>query len=276
MAVGAFWVLWGAQLYLSSRNEEALVERLTQTPLLVVEAIMLGSLLLSLLHLGTPVIAYRAVTNLRSSWLSREIFFAVLFTGTSIVFTAMQYWQVGSDGLRSGAAWLAVFFGFMLIYSMSKLYMIRTVPSWNTIYTMISFFLTALILGGLLISVVFVVNTPGEFIPDSSSAYKVVASISGLVLILLGGRFVSILTRIVQMLSGSIGEKESVQGLIEQYKNIFYIRLLMGILGMAFLGFMVFQTRSDPSLYAVCFTLVLVAELLDRYLFYTAREVSGM
>lgn len=275
MAVGAFWVLWGAQLYFSSRNK-VLLQGVALMPLLVAEVIMLISLLVSLLHLGSPQIAYRAITNLRSSWLSREILFGVLFTGTSVVFTAMQFWQISSGGVRSGIAWLAAYFGLMLVYSMSRLYMVRTVPFWNTNYTLLTFFLTSIILGGLLVSVVFMVNPPVRFAPDPSLFLKVVVSITALVFLSLGTEFVAILGKTVQLLSGSLGQKESILALFKQYKKVFSMRLLIGVLGMVTLGLMIFQTRYDVWYFAAAFTLILLAELLDRYLFYTAREVSGI
>lgn len=276
MAVGAFCVLWSLQLYYSSRYENVLIEPVMLAPLLVLEVVMLGSLLISLLHLGSPGIAYRAIANLRSSWLSREILFAVLFTGTSVIFAGMQLWQIGSFGLRSGVAGLAAFFGLMLIYVMSRLYMIRTVPFWNTNYTLLSFFLTSIILGGLLVSGVFLMNPPVRFAPDPSLFLKIVVSITTLVFLSLGTEFLAILGKTVQLLSGSLGQKESILALFKQYKNVFSMRLLIGVLGMVTLGFMVFQTRYDVWHFTAAFTFILLAELLDRYLFYTAREVSGI
>lgn len=276
MAVGAFCVLWGLQLYYFSRYEVFLVEQVTLAPLLVLEAIMLGSLLISLLHLGSPGIAYRAIANLRSSWLSREILFAVLFTGTSVIFTGMQLWQIGSFGLRAGVAGLAAFFGLMLIYVMSRLYMIRTVPMWNTGYTLLSFLLTAFILGGLLVTFTIRIYTPEVFISGSSSALVMVTSISGLIFFLLGSELVLIFAKFVHMVSGSPGMKEAALALFDKYKHVFYLRLVIGASGMGTLGFMIFQARYDSGFYYICFTLVLVAELLDRALFYTARDVSGM
>lgn len=276
MAVGAFCVLWGLQLNYSSQLETTLLEHITLAPLLIAVATMVMSLLFSLLHLGSPTIAYKAIINLRSSWLSREILFAVLFTGTSVIFAGMQFWQIASFGFRSGVAGLAAFFGLMLIYVMSRLYMIRTVPIWNTGYTLLSFFLTAFILGGLLVAFTIRIYTPGYFIYGLSSALIMVTSISGLVFFLLGSEFVSILAKFVHMVSGSPGMKEAALALFDKYKHVFYLRLVIGALGMGILGFIIFQARYDTGFYYICFTLVLVAELLDRYLFYSARDVSGI
>ena len=275
-AVGAFWVLMATHLYFSSRFGSVQKEGLALTPLLVIEAIMLSSLLVSLAHLGTPSNAYRAVANFRSSWLSREISFAVLFTLTSGAFTYLSWGQVGSANLRSSVAWLAMIFGFLLVYSMSRLYMLRTVPVWNTLFTLISFFLTALILGGLVVGAVFTISQAEGFPSDASLDINVLVMITTGALLLLGGEFVLVPARVVRLVSGSNGEKETLQKLFQRYKSVFYCRLLMGIGGSAFLFFILLQTRYDPVFYAVCFAFILLAELSDRFLFYAARDVSGI
>ena len=40
---------------------------------------------ISTLHLGKPMRAYRSIFNLRTSWLSREILFFILFLGSSVI-----------------------------------------------------------------------------------------------------------------------------------------------------------------------------------------------
>ena len=58
------------------------------------------------LHLGRPSNAWRALGNLRSSWLSREIFFASAFTaalGASALFSLVKGSSVVLDRLHGGA-----------------------------------------------------------------------------------------------------------------------------------------------------------------------------
>ena len=110
-------------------------------PLLMILVTMHVSMFVALTHLGSPWIAYKAIANLRNSWLSREILTANFFIGTAVAFTAMQGLEIGSTGMRAAVAWLTVLAGASLLYSMSQVYMLRTVPIWNTIYTPLSFFL---------------------------------------------------------------------------------------------------------------------------------------
>src|SRR5512139_3577988 len=67
MAVGTFWLL-------------SVLNGLGAVKLLILTAIMLVALAASFLHLGSPFNAWRAFSGWRSSWLSREVLCAALFT----------------------------------------------------------------------------------------------------------------------------------------------------------------------------------------------------
>jgi anaerobic dimethyl sulfoxide reductase subunit C (anchor subunit) len=95
--------------------------------------------LASFLHLGTPLNAWRAVNHLRKSWLSREILMLSLF-GASWLFALFL------PGMGNFPLALT---GIGLVYSMAQVYRIKAVPAWNTWRTGATFFLSAVILGGL-------------------------------------------------------------------------------------------------------------------------------
>lgn len=273
MAVGAFWILMAVQQDIGSRYGSVQATTLILPPLMIVEAIMLFSLPISLAHLGSPLIAFRAIANFRSSWLSREIVFALLFTVSSVVFTYVLWGQIGSTAIQMAIAWLAAIFGFLLIYSMSRLYMLRTVPVWNTLFTPFSFFLTALLLGGLVVGTGLAHKANFLFTPLEIDALSMVTI--G-VLFILGSGFFLEFFRIVNYFSGSGKKKETLLRLLEDYLGVFLYRLLFGMAGSACLVFMLLETSFAPYIYALCFLLVLIAELANRFLFYTARDYSGI
>ncbi len=100
--------------------------------------------LVSFLHLGKKRNAWRAVTHLRKSWLSREILLAGLFGITWAVTAGMAWvWQA------SPSPWPMVLMGCSLVYCMARVYRLRAVPSWNTWRTPAAFYLTTLSLGFL-------------------------------------------------------------------------------------------------------------------------------
>ena len=95
MAVGGLWILGVLRIWVAWQAGVATAEALTAGPLLVVGLLMILALVASLLHLGAPGEAWRVVANVRSSWLSREILFALLFGGTSVLLGAMQWFGWG-------------------------------------------------------------------------------------------------------------------------------------------------------------------------------------
>jgi DMSO reductase anchor subunit len=89
-------------------------------------------LLSSTFHLANPKNAWRAVSRFRTSWLSREGVFAIVFMPLallylgSILFDAPQWLRVGSGFLTAVMAWITVFSTGM-IYACLK-----TIRQWNT------------------------------------------------------------------------------------------------------------------------------------------------
>jgi DMSO reductase anchor subunit len=120
---------------------------------LFVLAVVLGLLavaaLLSLFHLHHPLRARRVLMNIGTSWLSREIFFEIGFMALVTLGLFMAWRQPAGGHLLKGIVAAAGLAGILFILSMSKLYMLRTVPAWNRAYTPLSFFLTSLSLGAL-------------------------------------------------------------------------------------------------------------------------------
>lgn len=124
---------------------------------LVVVGVMLGiGILASLLHLGNPRNAVRAASNWRASWLSREILAAGAFGGLLVVTGAVTLVaallpDVVSAGM-SGAVRplllvLTVIAGIALLAAMTRLYAVRTVPSWDPAAVAANFAGAALLLG---------------------------------------------------------------------------------------------------------------------------------
>jgi formate dehydrogenase iron-sulfur subunit len=93
----------------------------------------------SLLHLGRPIHAWKALRNLRRSWLSREAALLGAYAGLAVV-------AVGVPALAPAAAVT----GVAGVFASGRLYVVPGRPSWDTPFTIAAFFLTALALGPLL------------------------------------------------------------------------------------------------------------------------------
>ncbi|WP_283603460.1 dimethyl sulfoxide reductase anchor subunit family protein [Serratia proteamaculans] len=138
-------------------TEEKRFNALRKMAVAILAVNIIGSLL-SLLHLGSPTGAYRAILGIGHSWLSREVvaFFllnAVVFSWAAILFRFNR-----SQALIRGVSLLASVAGLAaILVSAQVYYQMSSHPLWHSPITHLSFIATALLLGfttlGLRISV---------------------------------------------------------------------------------------------------------------------------
>ena len=100
----------------------------------------------SFLHLGNPANAPRALNNLSGSWLSREILAIGVFS-VSLVFILILGWKTGHAEYSKYLILFSSFSGLALLWMMIRIYVMPTIPAWNSWYTPVSFVSTALSLG---------------------------------------------------------------------------------------------------------------------------------
>ena len=96
------------------------------------------ALAVSLLHLGRPLYAWKALRNLRRSWLSREVALFGAYGGLAALAVGVP-----------AAAPLAAIVGAAGVYASGRLYMVPGRPAWCSSLTLVRFGATALALGGL-------------------------------------------------------------------------------------------------------------------------------
>src|SRR5512142_550671 len=149
MSVGAFVVLGIVHFFVRRTAGEDQADELSDRALLAIWPVLGLGLVASLLHLGNPFNAYRAVANLGSSWLSREIFCGVLFAAAGVLFAFLQWRKIGSFNLRMLVGWVAALIGLALIFAMANAYMVPARPAWNLITTPLQFYTTTGLLGVL-------------------------------------------------------------------------------------------------------------------------------
>jgi len=266
MAAGIF-LFAGLPFFLSAGAGGNAATRETQ---LIVLAVVLGLLamaaLLSFFHLHHPFRARRVLINLRTSWLSREIFFELGFMAL-VAFGALLAWRRPAEGiLLKGILAAAGLAGILFILSMSKLYMLQTVPPWNQAYTPLSFFMTSLSLGAL---AAVLVRASGADTPSRSGAY-----------ILLAFVFVAAeaaLSFLIAPGHGVFGYRPgpSLRPPAEAHRTLHLARLALLLMGLALIrGAMVAGEGRAASglggngLLAVALPLVLAGQITGRFLFY--------
>jgi len=108
-------------------------------------ALVSGGLLSSTLHLGHPERAHFALTQWRSSWLSREGVFAILLYPVIAIYTLLFYLNPDNRSLDTLSI-IIVLIAIATIFSTGKIYSsLRAIYSWNTELTTFNY----LAIGGL-------------------------------------------------------------------------------------------------------------------------------
>lgn len=154
LAVGAFCVLL-VNDYLKRRAEEALYRRFTRVGTALLAPITAVGILASLTHLGRPEYAYRALSRLSTSWLSREVWMFSLFFALVAVYSYLWYRQIRDAELRRGVGVVTALAGLIGVYITARLYMLPARPVWNHYSTIATFFSTAFLLGPLAVATVY-------------------------------------------------------------------------------------------------------------------------
>ncbi|MEM7303112.1 MAG: DmsC/YnfH family molybdoenzyme membrane anchor subunit [Pseudomonadota bacterium] len=106
-----------------------------------------AGLLSSTLHLGNPQRAWRAFSQWRSSWLSREGVLAVI---TYIPLTLQAFLVIFHDEFLPELGWLIVLLCLATVYCTGMIYAsLKSVATWHTPLTPLNYVLFSLASGGL-------------------------------------------------------------------------------------------------------------------------------
>jgi anaerobic dimethyl sulfoxide reductase subunit C (anchor subunit) len=290
MSVGAFLILRVVNLYATKKANAAEADRFSDLTTLATIGVLGLGLLASLFHLGNPLSSPRAITNVASSWLSREIAFGCGFAVFGALYAIMQWFKVGSATLRNILAWVAALIGIGLITSMSVAYMLPTQPAWDNVATPVSFFTTSLLLGSLALGVAFYVNfniikgkNPGSVEIQSSLLRDVLSGLALLAMVMVGIEFV-----VIPLYLGSLAQQggvavNTIQMLMGSLNTAFVLRLVFAFLGAGVIGAFLFNFAKQGKqisrlgmLACSAFVLVLTAEVLGRVLFYSTHFRIGL
>jgi anaerobic dimethyl sulfoxide reductase subunit C (anchor subunit) len=290
MSVGTFVVLGIVHFFARRKAGEEAADLLSDRALLAIGPVIILAFIASLFHLGSPFTAYRAVSNLGSSWLSREILSGILFALIGGLFAIMQWRKLGSVTLRTVIAWIAALIGLFFIFAMSNVYMMETVPTWNTWYTPVSFFTTAFLLGALAVATAYMASyaylTRKQSEEASAQSAMLRTSLLWLAvtsIVLLGVQFVIIPSNLAYQYTGPLAAVITIRETLTQYGGVFLLRLILLFIGAGLLAVALIRNSLTPgreSTLAIlaysAFALVLIAEVLGRFLFYNSYVNIGL
>jgi anaerobic dimethyl sulfoxide reductase subunit C (anchor subunit) len=290
MAVGSFVVLGFVHVYAARKTNMEEADRLSDRALLAIGPVLGLGLIASLFHLGSPLNAYRAVTNFGTSWLSREITFGVSFAVLGAVFAFLQWRKISTFAIRNVIAWIAALVGLAMLFSMSNIYLLPTQPAWNTLATPLTFFTTAFLLGALAMGVAFVANyaylkrnQPDCADEQCTLLRDVMRWIAIVSVVLLGIELVTLPFYLASLAAGSAAAVETAQLIAGPFGWALILRLALVFLGAGVVALFLYQNALSPgqermvgNLAYTAFALVLVAEVLGRFLFYATHVPIGI
>jgi DMSO reductase anchor subunit len=141
------------------------------TLILVLTAFTLN---ISVLHLGRPAYAWRALKMWRRSWLSREVLLFGLFFATLSALTVSSWLTVEYNltFVRLAFAvlrFLAPAIGIAGILASARIYLVPARPAWNTPHTPLDFILSSAFLGCATVPVLLHVTSVLRELPVLSS-----------------------------------------------------------------------------------------------------------
>jgi anaerobic dimethyl sulfoxide reductase subunit C len=283
-AAGSLLVLMIVRTYIKSKAGVEQADQLTNGPLYIIVPIMLLALLSSLFHLGSPLNIVKAVPNLGSSWLSREVVIAVLFVIVAGLYAILQWRKAGSETLRTVIGWLAAVIGMFQVYGMARVYMIRTQPAWNTLATPVSFFATALLLGVAVMATAIVINYNRNLKGSNPEMLrKVLQGLALASIILLGVEFLVLPLYMAYLSALGSAAAKSLSMMLTSYGGTLALRLILVFVGAGILAVLLYRNASIPGkentlsmLVYSALILVLASEVMGRYIFYATHIGIGL
>lgn len=223
--------------------------------LLVLCLLMAVGLAAAFFHLGMPLRGYRGLTNLGSSWLSRELLAFSLFGLLVALHTGWVLFLPASTPPTALVA-LAALSGIGLVYVMSQAYRLRTVPTWNNSATPLSFFAASFMLGSLLTLVLL--SMQNTALPEHTPW------VIGLLILSVGidaaAGWQRYQAKPQPRRFGAIRQPEQPEANLK--------RLHLGLLGLALVSGGLAAWLSSPSLLALAFLLATASQTASRVLFY--------
>lgn len=290
ISVGSFVVLGVIQLVARIRKvDSATVDTITDPALYAIGPVMVLGLAASILHLGNPINALNTLNNIGSSWLSREILFGSSFAGLGAAFAVCQWFKWLTPVLRQVLAGVTALVGIGLVFVMSMVYMLPTVPAWNTWATPVSFYTTTFLLGALNIGAAFVGVTAFrrrrsiETAPVTASLVQTtLKSIAVTAIVLVGIEFVVLPTYAMHLATAGGASATSAEAILAGGGAAFVARLVLVFLGAGLLGVLLYKVASAGRhrlmflTATTAFVLVLASESIGRVLFYDSMTRIGM
>lgn len=276
LALGQFlaWKLNG-HLFVAIRPYHAIV------------SLLLGMLALaaSTLHLGRPLLAYRAIIGWRTSWLSREIMAFGLFSLLATAYAACSVLtgSLEQSKLLNALGTSVAIVGAIGIFCSAMLYHDTRRVFWQAQHTITKFFLTASLLG---LTTLLLAAALGAVVSDKIALQEVVtgwarqAYLAIIAVSLLKLAFEAMVLRHHWDRRHTHLRRTAVL-MTGPLRRVTLLRLALGLIGGVLLPFLALSMPTTGAaefgiLLIPVFLITLASEFLERYLFFAAVSAPKM
>lgn len=251
-----------------NRNRE--ISLILRRGVFIATTCMIIAMFASFFHLSAPLASVYALSNLKDSWLSREILMVSLFTGLLLI-TSVRLLYFDRDGKRLNLLLImSATAGLLMVFSMAKIYMLPTVPSWNTPQTLIRFFSGGFITGtGFLLMLSNLISK--ENARNNSHRYLIIKGV--------------ILAALLIGVTGALitGTPEVGENIAFQQQTPLLIFLSPWFLWLAGSSILIWQSIKPAkhlslsrNLQIMAFVIIIIAALIERYYFYESFYRIGI
>lgn len=218
-------------------------------------------------HLGSPLRAVNALNQLGTSWLSNEILTGMLFFSFGGLFWLLEVFNKGNETIRKGLNFVALLIGVIFMYAMVNVYLIDSVPTWNTAYTGLMFVLTMCICGVMLAQILV---TATQY---KNNQYQRLSKI------IVGIAVVAIIIVNTSQIASLAGIQTSAVAAVDLIPNISTIQAYRIVLLVSGVLVWLFANKQGSLKLPTAIgglMLVMISELISRNLFYGLHMTVGM
>ncbi len=293
MVVGAFivlWFVWQSQSRLLTLGPSITsagqipVSKPVNSGLFVLVVLQVLAIIVARLQLGQALGFFLALSNLGSSWLSRETLLTGLFF---LSMTAVNFSE--SYRRQAVAVPLTAILGVLALMASGMIYVMPARPAWDSFWPMVSFLLTAW-LAGVPLGILVMFGTAKGISPAAGSGWSggVPVAAAGqegtssrpsyagpMWYFFLAGIGVSVVVNILYLSTLADGRPDAAATLANILGSpLFWLRVVIGWLAPA--GLLLLQGNRGMRTTWTILALVVVGEILGRAVFYGSVVPMGI
>lgn len=267
LAMGTFIILMIAGA-LIGRTDSRSADRLTKFGFTAVGPLMLIALILSVFHLGDPLGAYRALFNVGSSWLSREIWTSSIFFGLWFLF----WLTVRRNKPNHMLGWLTALVGVIAIFSMGGAYSSSMRIAWANVNTFIVFWGTALAMGTLGALSCIALSARHTEVSDRERVRRVLKNMSfvGVAAVVLPLLYLPVFLSGLDTTTAAVASAQVITG----NAGLVVIRYILSLAGTVMLAVLLLRQAKKSgnlsvNIVLLALVMVIAGEFIGRYIFYS-------